>query len=252
MPWPGEVVTYANATRYGRSVEQAAQSWNAVGAGVRLAPARDPALADIVIAYKPGRMHGHASLGFRPEGARVWLTEDLTARAAALVAAHELGHVLGLHHEPRRCSVMNPGFDPRRPGGCPIATCSDLRRCLVQPDDARGLVELYRRRRPGLLAPPVREVVVDASRAPVLLRWRSPEWPRGSRVLIRSVPGRTCAPSPFRGAGVLDVAMFTRGAEQYAPLPSLGRGEWCTGIWVQSRGTGLPGEPAFVRFCAFP
>ena len=79
-------------------------------------------------------------------------------------------------------------------------------------------------------------------------RWRSPDWTRGHRVLIRSVPGRLCSPTPFRGPGVLDAALFTRGAEQFAPLASLGKGDWCTSIWVQARGTDLPGQPVFLRF----
>lgn len=248
VPWPGETITYADTTRYGWSVEQAVRAWNAVGAGVRFVRVREPAHADLTILLKPGRTHGHASLGFRSSGARVWLTGDLTARSAALVAAHELGHVLGLHHETRRCSIMNPTFDPRRPNrGCPIARCGELWRCLVQPDDARGVVDLYRLRRPRLLAPPVRDVVVDPG-SPVVLRWRSPDWKHGRLVLIRSVPGHWCWPTPFRGPGVLDAAVFTRGAEQYAPLPELGKGEWCTGIWVQARGTELPGAPVFLRF----
>jgi hypothetical protein len=247
VPWPGDTVTVWNATKYRWSVDQAMRAWSAADAGVRLAPARDPSFADVVVGYKPGRMHGHASLGFRPEGARISLTEDLNARAAAIVATHELGHVLGLHHESRRCSIMNPGFDPRRPGGCPIASCRELWRCLVQPDDARGVWELYRKRRPRMLAPPVRDVLIDPG-APVMLRWRSPDWRRGHHVLIRSVPGRLCSPSPFRGPGVLDVALFTPGTEQFAPLPSVGAGEWCIGIWVQARGTNLPGEPVYKRF----
>jgi Matrixin len=247
VPWPGSTIAYANETHYGWSVDQAARAWNGVGAGIRFVPVRDASLADMVIRYKPGRTHGHASLGFRPRGATVWLTADLTARSAAIVAAHELGHVLGLHHESHRCAIMNPGFDPRRPRGCPIASCSELSRCLVQPDDARGVADLYRKRRPAMLAPPVTDVVVAAGR-PLMLHWRSPSWIGGRAVLIRSVPGHWCSPTPFRGPGVLDAARFAPGAVQVAPLRTVSKGEWCTGIWVQARGTQLPGEPVYLRF----
>ena len=249
VPWPGSTITYANETHYGWSIEHAVSAWNGVGAGVRFVRVRDASLADVVVRYKPGQTHGHASLGFRPTGASVWLTGDLTSRSAAIVAAHELGHVLGLHHETLRCAVMNPGFDPRRPRGCPIASCGELSRCLVQPDDARGLRDLYRKRRPTLMAPPVTDVVVSAS-SRVVLRWRSPEWKHGRLVLIRSEPGHWCSPTPYRGAGVLDAVRFTPGAVQVARLQAVGKGEWCTGIWVQARGTELPGEPVYLRFVA--
>jgi hypothetical protein len=242
VPWPGETITYVDRTSAGTAVRDAVRAWNSVGAGIRFARVRDARSADVEILDRRGTRQAHTTVGYRPAGAKIFLSRDLRGPEAAAAVAHELGHVLGLHHEGRRCAVMNPTPALR----CASSPCR-TRHCLVRPDDKRGLVELYRKRRPGMLPPPVLEASVDVG-APVLLRWRSPDWAHGRLVLIRSVRGAGCPAAPHRGPGALDVAFFTRGAEQFAPLPAVGRGSWCTGIWVQAHGTELHGTPVFVRY----
>jgi matrixin len=67
---------------------------------------------------------------------------DLTT----FVVAHELGHVLGLGHETRRCALMNPSADT---GGassqCPGLRIGDRARDPIRPDDRAGVRALYRR-----------------------------------------------------------------------------------------------------------
>ena len=56
------------------------------------------------------------------ESAIVRIDDGLERHAAAQVFAHELGHVLGLDHETRGCSTMNPGLAVDHPSLCrPVA-----------------------------------------------------------------------------------------------------------------------------------
>ena len=65
-----------------------------------------------------------------------------------LVIAHELGHIMGLNHETRRCATMNPSV-AERCGKTPPCT-------ILQADDVRGAIARYggrARTRPRELCP---------------------------------------------------------------------------------------------------
>ena len=57
--------------------------------------------------------------------------------------AHEFGHVLGLEHETRGCSLMNPGATLQGPDLCPKAKVWQWRCKLLTRDDIAGAVALY-------------------------------------------------------------------------------------------------------------
>jgi hypothetical protein len=57
--------------------------------------------------------------------------------------------VLGLGHQPRGCSVMAPVLDVGSGSHCRIGACATIWRCLVQRDDAAGVLALYGRRTAG-------------------------------------------------------------------------------------------------------
>lgn len=161
--WPGQTITYANqAPHYAGAVRRAVRTWNRARIGIRFrrAPA---ATARVLFRYSPrGR-------GFGPTGCEgiaggtvpgwpgpyfraVEVQFTRSCRSAVirnLTAAHELGHVLGLGHESRRCALMNATGDAFTGIGSKCgtrpATVRRLRRRLLTRDDVRGARAIYRR-----------------------------------------------------------------------------------------------------------
>jgi predicted Zn-dependent protease len=147
--WPGTTITVWNATGYRGAVSDAMWAWSSVGANIHFEQATRRRDADVLIGYGAMPSDGLAEIGYKPGLTRVWIGRGLNSRVATVIAAHELGHVLGFAHSSHRCSLMAPIVNGGSSAGCRVGYCEVIWRCLVQPDDVRGLKSRYGLRPPG-------------------------------------------------------------------------------------------------------
>jgi hypothetical protein len=156
--WDGGAVRYYDSSGMTRTVATAAARWNTSGADVRLLQVRYRDEADVVIESDDERLRaacGRDCLGFattigRPASGRVtvFLSRQLgdPSPLSVWVAAHELGHVLGLRHRAGRdCSVMSEhAFDSRcSPALSADEPTPDQLACVPAPADVEAVVAIY-------------------------------------------------------------------------------------------------------------
>jgi hypothetical protein len=197
--WPGRTITYYNGDKkLKRPVELAVRAWNTSGVRIRFRPV-SRARAQVVIRpggasitpfssseFDSGACSGFADLGWWPGRRQAHVTLDrgcFGLLVSTEVVVHELGHILGLNHPSRGCSVMTAS---------PYLFCRsqpkewEYRCRYLRADDLRGAVRLYGGRvkrsedfcalwsAPG--APAGLTVAPDGRS----VRWRNPPLPKPS------------------------------------------------------------------------
>jgi hypothetical protein len=262
--WSERTIRYhLAAPEHAWALERAVAAWNASGARIRFVRAA-PARARLVISVRPlppgmlGRA-GFATRRGRILRARVDLAPDTERFRGALILAHELGHVLGLAHDDRRCATMNTRvhYGVGSPSECFVNVGFGKWFCrLLQADDVRGAVSLYggRPRLPSgpptcfkwQVPGPVEGLAAAVAGDAVLLTWTAPRSEGIDRVEIR----RALDTCPGRGEGfwVTDLDAASGAAQSYEDgLAGAPPGRYCYAVFaVEEAGRAGPAATVWV------
>jgi chitodextrinase len=249
--WYSHTITfYTAASRYKQAAAAAARAWNTSGAHVRWkAVSRRRARVVITTSTRiPGagqarfRSFGgivrRASIRLLPDVANGF-TSPVAARAVETGAiAHEMGHVLGLAHEQRRCTTMNAALWEK----CPAPPNPWQTRCRpLTADDIRGVVRLYggkvRKRLPAqycdMEPAPAAPAGLTATLTPggdAHLAWTMPAAP--AKQYVRVIRRKDTCPvsSNDPAATVLEQLQATPGAPLTLDDPLPEQGHYCYAV----------------------
>ena len=157
--WPGGVVNVYDASGMTDTVITASSRWTHSGANVAVRVVEHEKDADVVVRVDDRRLIGlcgrdclgySTSIGRPKDGhSEVLLRANLGGSPRPLsvwVVAHELGHVLGLHHRSgHHCTVMSPrAFDTNcAPSLAATRPTSDELACVPAPADVDVAAGLY-------------------------------------------------------------------------------------------------------------
>lgn len=159
--WPEGRITYVDTSLDPDAVRTAVQAWNRSGLKIRFVKVNKVRKARLVIRntkkVPAGCGTGYGTLGYPGDGRKAFVSilhgTDADGQGCALpgqtlVVTHELGHVLGLPHYMKGCSLMNTshtnGVAPSECLGSPEEAKPGRWRCrLIEKIDLKHVKSIY-------------------------------------------------------------------------------------------------------------
>ena len=108
--WPGKVIRYHVGGGSAAAIDAAAKAWNRSGLKIRFERSSKGRAGVIVKTVPKMGCAGFAQVGYLypgPAGVSMGVCQG-HQWPLTQIAVHELGHILGLDHETKRCALMNP------------------------------------------------------------------------------------------------------------------------------------------------
>ena len=276
--WPTRRITYwVGAHANARAIRTAVRAWNRSGMRLRFVAApRRRAQVHIRPWPRDGCVGGgvtgtsydrNTGLAVRAE-VRISRPDPLNVAcsrwAITMVVAHELGHVLGLGHEPRRCALMNTTLVTLSPANCRPPLEPWRWRCrILERDDVRGAVRIYggRVKRRGraicdLFAAPATPAPLSATpdglgglavsflRPPA--RRPPPHVLAGPETYLVAYKPTTCPAAPDDPGSLSTSGLWTvpEGGVQQLLLETPPSGRYCVAAWARDGVGRFSPEPA--------